>query len=377
MRYYLEHNMDETFEKIISFLNELKFFFTELGNYLIKNFHLSYLTFEEGKGIFVTALYRQRGKMARRLIHTGMAAVAGVGMMIAPVIAQEFPGRSVNPWDIPSASAVLSAYTEGDAETSTLVSDKIRDKAIEYAVQPGDTVGSIAEKFGISQDTIRWQNNLKSKDSIKVGQVLEILPVTGISHKVQKGDTVYSIAKRYDSGAQAIVDFPYNTFANDETFELAIGQTVIVPDGVKPAEVLWSPLASVRQITPNAGTVVASGNFVWPAGGTITQRFVWYHPGIDIANKAAPAILAADAGTVVIAGWIDNGGYGNRVMIDHGNGYRTLYAHLSSIYVVPGQTVRRGDSIGKMGSTGRSTGIHLHFEVSLNGSRLNPLNVLR
>jgi murein DD-endopeptidase MepM/ murein hydrolase activator NlpD len=368
--------MDETFEKIIAFLNELKFFFTELGNFLIKNLHLSYLTFEERKGVFVTALYRQRGKLARRLIHTGMAALAGVGMMIAPVIAQEFPGRSVNPWEINSPSAVLSAYTE-DPETSTLVSDKIRDKIIEYTVQPGDTVSSIADKFGISQDTIRWQNNLISKDAIKVGQALEILPVTGISHKVQKGDTVYSIAKHYDTSAQAIVDFPYNTFTNDETFELAIGQTIIVPDGVKPAEILWSPIARVRQITPDAGTVTASGNFVWPVGGTITQRFSWYHPAIDIANNAAPDVVAADAGTILIAGWPDNAGYGNRVLIDHGNGYRTLYAHLAVIYVVPGQTVRRGDRIGKMGSTGRSTGIHLHFEVSLNGSRLNPLNVLR
>ncbi len=136
-------------------------------------------------------------------------------------------------------------------------------------------------------------------------------------------------------------------------------------------------MARVRQITPNAGTVVASGNFVWPAGGTITQRYVWYHPAIDIANNAAPDILAADAGTVLIAGWPDNVGYGNRVYLDHGNGYRTLYAHLSVVYVVPGQTVKRGDRIGKMGSTGRSTGIHLHFQVTLNGNNLNPLNVLR
>ena len=254
---------------------------------------------------------------------------------------------------------------------------EIRKEIIEYTVQPGDTVSSIADKFGISQDTIRWQNNLQSKDSIKVGQTLDILPVTGISHKVQKGDTVYSIAKRYDTSAQAIVDFPYNTFANDETFELAIGQTITVPDGVKPAEILWSPVARIRQITPNAGTVVASGIFVWPTGGTITQRYVWYHPGIDVANNAAPDVLAADAGTVLIAGWPDNVGYGNRVYLDHGNGYRTLYAHLSVVYVVPGQTVKRGDRIGRMGSTGRSTGIHLHFQVSLNGNNLNPLGVLR
>lgn len=174
---------------------------------------------------------------------------------------------------------------------------------------------------------------------------------------------------------QSIVDFPYNAFVNDETFELAIGQVVVVPDGVKPAERPTSP--RIRQVTPDAGTVVASGTFVWPTGGTITQRSVWYHQGIDIANRVAPNVLAADSGTVIVAGWPDGYGYGNRVIIDHGNGYRTLYAHLSQIYVVPGQTVARGNAIGKMGSTGRSTGIHLHFEVILNGVHLNPLNVLR
>lgn len=367
--------MEESYEKFLAFFAEVKLFFSELANYLIKNFHLSFLRFEEGKGVFVTALYRQRGKYARRLMHTGMATLAAVGIMIAPVIAQEFPGRSVNPWELPSTTSVLSASVE-DPETTTLVSDKVRDKTIEYTVQEGDTVASIAQKFGVSEDTVRWQNDI-SKDKIKIGQTLEVLPVTGISHKVNKGDTVYSIAKKYDTSAQAVVDFPYNTFVNDETFELAIGQVVTVPDGVKPAEILWSPIARVRQITPDAGTVVASGAFVWPAGGTISQRFVWYHKGIDIANKAAPNVLAADAGTIILAGWPDGNGYGNRVIIDHGNGYRTLYAHLNQIYVVTGQTVNRGAAIGKMGSSGRSTGVHLHFEVLQNGVYLNPLNILR
>jgi len=365
--------MEESYEKFLAFFAEVKLFFSELTNYLIKNFHLSFLRFEEGKGVFVTALYRQRGRYARRLMHTGMATLAAVGIMIAPVIAQEFPGRSVNPWELPSTTSVLSASVE-DPETTTLVSDKVRDKTIEYTVQEGDTVASIAQKFGVSEDTVRWQNDI-SKDKIKIGQTLEVLPVTGISHKVNKGDTVYSIAKKYDTSPQALVDFPYNTFSNDETFELAIGQVVVVPDGVRPAA--GPSIPRIRQITPDAGTVVASGSFVWPTGGTISQRFVWYHKGIDIANRAAPAVLAADAGKVVGAGWLDGYGYGNRVIIDHGNGYRTLYAHLSQVYVVNGQTVNRGAVIGKMGSTGRSTGVHLHFEVVLNGVYLNPLNVLR
>lgn len=365
-------NTSQEFQDLISDFSE---FSSELIKYIIKNFHLSFLKFEEGKGVVVTALYKQRGKMARQLMHTGMAGLAAAGMMIAPVIAKEFPGRSVDPWQVNSSSAVLSASTE-NTNVDTQISDKVRDKVISYTVQEGDTVGTIATKFGVSEDTIRWQNNLKSKNAIKVGQTLEILPVTGVVHKVQKGDTVYSIAKHYDSSAQSIVDFPYNTFANDETFALAIGQTIVVPDGVKPAEVLWNPVARIRQITPNAGTVVASGSFVWPTGGTITQRYAWYHPGLDIANSAAPGVLAADAGTVIVPAYMA-GGYGNYIIIDHGNGFRTLYGHLSQIYVTPGQTVKRGDAIGKMGSTGRSTGTHLHFEVSKNGSKINPLTVLQ
>lgn len=368
--------MEEYYQKILVFGEDVKVFLIELVKYLISNLHLSFLRFEAGKGLFVTALYRQRGKISRRLVHSGMATLAALGVIIAPVIAQEFPGRSVNPWDVPSPSLVISDQSEQEIETQ-FSEKKVRDKVFEYAVAEGDTVSTIAEKFGISTDTIRWQNNLKSKESIKVGQKLEILPTIGVSHKVQKGDTVYSIAKKYDTSPQAIVDFPYNTFSNDETFELAIGQLIIVPEGIKPAEILWQPLARVRQITPDAGTVVASGQFVWPTQGTITQNFSWYHPGIDIANRSLPVILAADSGTIIMAGWPDAGGYGNRVMIDHGNGYKTLYAHLSRVFVTQGQTVNRGDQIGQMGNTGRSTGPHTHFEIIKNGSRLNPLSILR
>lgn len=365
--------MEDTFQIFLDQWNDIKLFLLELGNFIFKSLHISFLRVEERKGVFVTALYRQRGKLSRRLTHSGMAAIAALGVMIAPVIAQEFPGQSVNPWNIASPSNVLSASTDSPS-VDTLVSNKVRDKILSYTVQDGDTISSIAQKFGVSEDTIRWQNNIYG-DSIAVGDTLEILPVTGIAHKVAKGDTVYSIAKRYDSEAQAIIDFPFNTFANDETFELAIGQIIIVPDGVKPTGE-GNAIPRARQITPDAGTVTALGQFVWPTSGTITQYFSWYHPGIDIANNAEPIDVAADSGSVVYAGW-DNTGYGNMVLIDHGNGYRTRYAHLSQIMVISGQTVARGSAIGRMGSTGRSTGPHTHFEVMLNGVRVNPLNYLR
>lgn len=365
--------MEESYNSISLILEELKEFFVNLTRYLIKIFHLSFLRFEEGKGVFVSRLYKQRGKKARRLVHSGMASLAAVGMMMAPVIAQEFPGRAIDPWEIASTPSVLSAATE-NPQTATLVSEKVRAKIIEYKVQEGDTVSTIAEKFGVSEETVLWQNGLTSKNSIKVGQTLGVLPVTGISHKVTKGDTVYSIAKKFDSSSQALVDFPYNTFTNDETFELAVGQVIIVPDGVKPTAAGSTPRA--RYTVPDAGTVVASGSFVWPASGTISQNYVWYHSGIDIASRTSPAILAADSGVVEYAGCL-GWGYGCHVIINHGNGYKTLYAHLSSYGVGVGQGVSRGVVIGRMGSTGRSTGTHLHFEVIRSGVRISPFSVLR
>ncbi len=363
--------MDETFQSIIELWEDIKTFFLELSKFILKSLHIGFLQVEERKGVVVNALYRQRGKLSQRLTHTGMGVLAALGVMMAPLISQEFPGTNVNPWASTGGGMVLSASTQ-DPGLDTQISNKVRDSIIDYVVQSGDTVSSIAEKFGVSADSIRWQNDLTG-DRIKVGNTIQILPVTGIAHKVQKGDTVYSIAKRYDAEAQAIVNFPFNTFSNDETFELAIGQIIIVPDGVMPKAAVTP---RIRQVTPNAGTVVASGQFVWPTQGVITQRFTWYHPGLDIANNGAPMVVAADAGRVEAAGW-DGSGYGNMVLIDHGNGYKTRYGHMSVVMVISGQTVKRGDTIGRMGNTGRSTGTHTHFEIYKNGVRLNPLSFLK
>ena len=332
------------------------------------------LRFENAKGKLIQSLYKQRGKLARPFIHSGMGALAAMGIVLAPVISDELPGRA-DPWQQKSPSAVLAAATEAPA-TATLESEKPRDKVVEYPVQAGDTVSSIAAKFGVSEETVMWQNDLTKKSVLKPGQIVEVLPVTGISHKVQKGETIYSIAKKYQTEPQGILDFPFNTFVNDETFALAVGQTIIVPEGTPPAEAP-APSAFARR-TPDAGTVTASGAFIWPASGSISQRYSWYHKAIDISNKSAPDIIAADAGTVIIAGWPTNEGYGNRVVLDHGNGYQTLYAHMSKVYVSVGQRVKRGDSLGQMGSTGRSTGTHLHLEIRKAGSPpLNPLEFLK
>jgi murein DD-endopeptidase MepM/ murein hydrolase activator NlpD len=331
--------------------------------------------FERVKDILVQLLYRQRGRFARPFVHTAMGGLITMAITLAPVLAESFPGVEKElPEEMSPTVQVLEVQSN---DTTTQISDKVRDQVVEYTVQPGDTVSEIGRKYGVSTDTIRWENNLASLNSIKPGQVLRILPVSGVRHKVGRGETIYSIAKKYEANPQAVVDFPFNTFSDNETFALAVGQDLIVPDGMKPNVVLWSPSKYTAQNTPNAGAVSALGTFVWPIGGRITQRFAWYHRGVDIATAYGTPVLAADSGRVTTAGWPDNGGYGNRVVINHGNGYETWYGHLSKIAVSVGQTVNRGNVIGYEGSTGRSTGPHLHFEIRKSGVPVNPLEYLK
>lgn len=331
----------------------------------------AFFRFETAKGFVAESLYKQRGKFARPFIHTGMMGICAMGVILAPVVSEDI--SSNNPLSAPSA--VLAATTE-NPDIQTLISDKARDLKTLYVVQDGDTLSTIAQKFNLDQDTILWANDLTKKSTIKPGQTLIILPDNGLLHKVEKGETIYSIAKKFDAEPQAILDFPYNTFVNDETYTLAVGEEIFIPHGTPPNEAPAPSNLATRRQTPDAGVVSASGQFAWPTVGQITQGFSWYHTGIDIANRAAPDVVAADSGTVV-ATVVSGVGYGIHVIIDHGNGYQTLYAHLSQMYVTNGQTVHRGDPLGKMGSTGRSTGTHLHFEVRTAGQFQNPLNYLK
>ena len=352
-------------QDFLSFLNSLR-------RYSKLRTVQAFLLFEKTKSWLATRLYQQRGRLVRPFLHSGMALLVVGGIALGPSLIEESFSSEPEGEMVPS---VLSAATTEDLETSTLVSLKPRSEIIEYSVQSGDTVSTIAEKFGVSVDTIRWENDLKSVKDIKPGQVLRILPVSGVRHKVKYGDTIYSIAKKYQVDPQVIVDWPYNTFANDETFALAVGQDLIIPDGIKPKETPTAPRPTYYAQVPGAGA--GTGQFAWPTSGHISQGYSWYHKAVDIANKDAPDVLAADGGTVILAGWVPPMAYGNHVIIDHGNGFVTLYAHLSQIYVGVGQKVARGQAIGKMGSTGRSTGTHLHFEIRQNGSTQNPLNFLK
>lgn len=339
-----------------------------------------FFRFESRKDSLVGSLIRERGRFVRPFVHSGVIGLVFLAVTLGPAILSErAQGRDTGSGGPEPVSLVLGASTSADFGSGivdTQISDKPRSDVIDYSVQPGDTVAKIANKFDISEDTIYWENGLTPTSKIMPSKTIRILPVTGVRHAVARGETLASIAKKYDVSPQAIADWPFNTFVNDETFELAVGQTLVVPDGVKPNEVQVNPRQFIARQTPDAGTVVASGEWVWPTQGRITQPFVWYHKGIDIANRDLPAVVAADAGRVV-AVITSNVGYGKHIIIDHGNGFQTLYAHLSAFRVEQGQTVSKGAVIGIMGSTGRSTGPHAHFEIRKNGAAVNPLEYLK
>ncbi len=337
--------------------------------------------FERIKDALVDLLYQKRGRYTRPFLHLASLSFVFFALTAGPLLfntAEEGARQEDLRGILVTQAYGPNFYTQQAEEVQQYRGGEI----ISHYVQEGETLETIAQRYNLQIETILWENNLQKTDKIKPGQELHILPIDGVRHKVVRGETIYSVGKKYGlegSQIQMLVDYPFNEFLNDETFELATGQFLMVPEGVKPEEKKAAPSRGVGYLaqTPNAGSVAAQGSFVWPATGMITQRYSFYHKAIDIANRSAGSILAADSGTVVGAGWLDNSGYGNRVIVDHGNGYVTLYAHLRSVQVSQGQTVNRGDIIGQMGSTGRSTGTHLHFEIRQGGVLLNPQNFLK
>ena len=356
--------------------------FTRFLRYYLRLRGYSWFTrFEGFKNFFVDILYKKRGRYARPFLHLGMVGLITMVVTVGPIALDSADADEQKQPSVP----VLSTATAYAPDFYTLQAEEVRQyrggEIISHIVTEDETLSSIADKYGLSVESILWENNLTEKSTIKPGQELSVLPINGIRHKVKRGETIYTVGKKYGldgSQVQMIVDYPFNEFLNDETFELVAGQWLMIPEGVKPEAVaqVARQRASLALLTPDAGSVVAHGTFVWPAAGRITQGYSFYHKAIDIANRPGGPILAADAGIVTSSGWPDGGGYGNRVVIDHGNGFVTLYAHLSVVQVQIGQRVNRGDVLGQMGSTGRSTGIHLHFEIRQGGALVNPLSLL-
>lgn len=336
------------------------------------------VSFEKNKNAFVRLLIMKRGRYNRPFLHVTALVILVLGVLIAPFLASTYP-LSKSPvlltLEMASAEDKSQSILVGDNLFQTDISQKPRDSIITYTVEGGDTLSTIADKFGISVDTIRWENNL-TVDDLSVGQELKILPVTGIAHKVSKGETIYSIAKYYNTDPQKIVDFPFNNFANPETFSLVEGQILVVPDGIKPSEQQYIK----PQVYAVSGPVpIISGGFTWPVRGLITQFFTWYHSGLDIAAPYGTPIVAAQSGTVteVRVGSYDTG-YGNNVWISNGQGLESHYAHMKAVNVSVGESVVGGQTlIGWIGLTGRTTGPHVHFEIRRNGVLVNPLPYLQ
>jgi murein DD-endopeptidase MepM/ murein hydrolase activator NlpD len=284
------------------------------------------------------------------------------------------------------------------AQLHTNVPTRPRDEILTYTVEEGDTVFGIAEKFGLEPQTVLWSNYnilLDDPHSLKPGQELTILPVNGVYWEWLGGIPFGDWAEFYGVEPAAIIEYPANNINPDtvgdyENANIKTGTWLIIPGGEREF-VSWSaPLgvtrenpASARVLGPGAceavsGGAVGYGTYVFPTNKHFLSGFDYSektnHRGLDFAGSEGEGVYAADAGVVVYSGW-NNYGYGNMIMIDHGNGFQSLYAHLSALYRGCGQSVGQGEAIGAIGSTGRSSGPHLHFEL-MAGIKVNPWDYL-
>lgn len=281
-------------------------------------------------------------------------------------------------------------------EAGELVVKRKRTEVINYKIQPGDNVTRIAHKFGLNVATILWANNLTSRETLQQGTEIRIPPQDGVYYKVQKNETLSEIATAHKVTLEKIA--AYNTIPKNI---VQVDQEIFLPGATKlyiEAKPDPKPVAVATRtyqaptrtrattngiytpptIASAPGIRAWSGRLIKPAQGVLTQGYHSGHYAIDIANSMNTPIYAAADGVVEVAksgGW--HGGYGNYVIIDHGSGVKTLYAHNNIIKVQVGQRVTAGQVVSLMGNTGRvfgRTGIHLHFELRINGRKTNPYN---
>lgn len=290
-----------------------------------------------------------------------------------------------------SPTEVISALVR-TSKVHTDIPEKFRMKALTYTVQKGDSVFGIAKEYNLKPESVLWANYEKLQDDpqmVEVGLPLNIPPADGVYYKWKKGDKLEKVAEKYHADVLKILAWPGNNLdMTNPVFEE--GKYYMIPDGTSEFRVWVVPdmargksgttakIAGPGACDTGTGGAVGSGYFIWPTTGVhgISGNDYWGgHLGIDIAALTGNMILAADSGVVTYAGPI-GGGYGIMVMIDHGNGYRSLYGHLSQTKVSCGQSVSQGQVIALSGSTGNSTGPHLHFEVRYYGGFVNPWGVL-
>lgn len=297
-----------------------------------------------------------------------------------PVVGIRLPGEAAESLAVVAANlpVIQDTSLSPAANPHTFQGKRPEHRFETYVVERGDTPNGIAEKFGIQATTLLGGNPQLSQESslLQTGVELIILPVDGVLHTVQPGDTLESISGLYGIPAQDIIaygpnnlEFPYRLYPDTQ---------ILVPGAVRELFV-WTPpdLSSVVGRSSREGSgvtpvIVGTGSFVYPVNSRNFTQYYWYgHPGLDIALGEGSAVVAADTGTVTFAGW-NIYGYGNLIVVNHGNGYETFYGHLSSINVVPGQIVYKGNVIGASGNSGNSSGPHIHFEIRTNGVQDDP-----
>lgn len=309
------------------------------------------------------------------------------------------PLPSVELADMPALNANISGLGRL-ALLHTNIPNRPRADIVKYTIAKGDTVIAIAEKYNLKPQSIMFGNYYTLRDdphNLSIGAELNILPVDGYYYEWQAGDGLNGVARGLNVTPEDIINYPLNhldaaTIGNYSNPNIKPGTWLIVPGGTR-AYTSWSAPVGITRTNPAVARVMGAGScgkitdgavgigsFIWPANKHYLSGFDYSvetnHRGIDIAGNTGEPLYAVDAGVIVYAGWND-WGYGNMVMIDHGNGWQSLYGHMNSIALVCGQSVDQGTVIGTLGSTGRSSGSHLHFELMHTlYSKINPWNFL-
>lgn len=341
------------------------------------------MAFRRGAAIGLAVFFAIGVLLSPRPSHAGFFSVLARIFGVGPAEVDELPSVLLSSAQTAAAASAVGAENrppveagggEGDAGGLNVVQENallaplnpvgtlagevpLTGQIFLYTVRPGDTLVGIAKSFDVSANTILWANGIPDRHSLKVGDQLVILPVSGVKHEVKKGETVAAVAKRYRASIEDVLRF--NGLAPDEP--LAVGSILMVPNGELVEAVPISPTPRPRA---TVGLPLYEGYYLRPISSGRRSRGIHGYNGVDLADTCGLPVLAAADGQVLVnraAGW--NGGYGRYIVISHPNRTQTLYGHLKELLVRPGQSVRQGEAIGTIGSSGNSTGCHVHFEI--------------
>ncbi len=369
--------------KFLIFLKNLASFFKWLGVYVVlkikktaiflgKSLLFLVKIISDLKAYFVAKLIWSRGRLGRPVANFIVMLLALSVFFFGEILSGSkfVVSKEV---DEDYLKTTIDIIPEKNIALTTVPENRQRTEYLAYVIESGDTLFGIGSKFKVSVDALKYVNNLNDGSILKVGSNILIPPTSGLIHKVEAGDSLASIAQKYSVPAQAIADFNYLLEPN----KLALGTELVIPDAKIPQPVVIN--LSLIPATIGRGetdTKAKKGWCMWPtAVSVITQNFSWYHTGLDISGGGMPPIYACSGGVVTRSGW-DPFGLGLHIRVDHGNGYETIYGHMSRLDVSYGDKVKKGEIMGLMGSTGNSTGPHIHFMIKYKGSPQDPLKYI-